>query len=223
MPRRAQTFATALAAVLLPAAAFAAAPPQRAAMPVVYELIINGESFAVEGDGVTKCRSKDRAGVVYEVAVRVAPTQRLRLGNVVFDYDRQTKVEPAGNAEQPGFKLTHELGFTLLVGLLGDRFEAKDRDEALSILSDSAAATYKELKVAGLTVGQPHERKFAGAAGRGVVIRYRDPQDFGHTALVYVLVGPQFTMSCVAEYLDRDSDDVLPLLQRTLESFRPAP
>jgi hypothetical protein len=53
-----------------------------------------------------------------------------------------------------------------------------------------------------------------------VVIRYRDGQDLGHTCLVYVLVGEKFAVSCVVEYLDRDSEDVLPLVKKTLDSFR---
>jgi len=81
--------------------------------------------------------------------------------------------------------------------------------------------TQKEAKATEVEVGKPQERKFAGAAGRGVVVRYRDAQQFTHTCLIYVLTGTKFTASCIAEYLDHDRDDVLPQIRKTLDSIRP--
>ena len=47
--------------------------PAAAASPVRYEVQINGENFVVEGNQLTTLRSKEKPGVSYHVAVRVAP------------------------------------------------------------------------------------------------------------------------------------------------------
>ena len=62
-----------------------------------------------------------------------------------------------------------------------------------------------------------------GLSARGVTIRYRDAKDIGHVYLLYVLTGPKFAATCVAEYLDSDSEDVLPLVKKTLNSVRAIP
>jgi len=160
--------------------------------------------------------------VSYQVALRVATTQRLSLNSVQFDYDWLSKVEQTGSRPQRSVRLTHELGFNMRITELGGPLGPTAQEEALKILTESLVDTYKQMKVAKLTLAKPQERKFEGAAGRGVVIRYNDVQDFGHTSLVYVLSGQKFTVSCIVQYLDNDSDDVLPLIRKTLDSFRPA-
>ena len=47
--------------------------------PVTYEVQINGESFPVEANRAVKVDSQEKPGVGYNVAVRVAPTQQVRL------------------------------------------------------------------------------------------------------------------------------------------------
>jgi hypothetical protein len=191
--------------------------------PVLYELMINGESFTVEGNRLVKLQSKEKPGASYEVALRVAPTQRMKLGSVQFEYDWLCKVERTGGREQRSVRLTHERGFNMLVTDLGDTpLEAEARDEALKILVESATESLKEPAVTKLDVGKPQDKKFEGAGARGVVIRCHDGQDLGRTSLVYVLVGAKFTVSCIVQYLDNDAADVVPVIRRTLDSFRPA-
>jgi len=52
--------------------------------PSLYELLIGGESFQVEANRVVKLQSKTHPGVSYEVALRVAPTQRVKLRSIQF-------------------------------------------------------------------------------------------------------------------------------------------
>lgn len=188
--------------------------------PLRYELVINGESFLVEENRLHKLQSKQKPGVTYEVALRVAPTQQLKLNSVQFEYDWLSKVEDNRQPTRRSVRLNHELGFTMLITELGKLPGLEDQDAMLDTLAKLAGKTFAKTQIEKLQQGKPHSRKFAGAAGRGVVLRYRDRQDLGHTCLVYVLVGPEFAVSCVVEYLDDDSEDVLPLVKKTLDSFR---
>ena len=197
------------------------APAQSITPPSVYELLIDGESFLVEANRTAKLQSKQRPGVSYEVALRIAPTQRLRLNSVQLEYDWLTKVEDDHKRPRRFVRMTHELGFTMMITDLGKPLPPKAQDEILDILTESLAGTYRDLKVGNLEVGQPRQRKFVGAAGRGVIIRYRDAQQLGHTCLVYVLGGPKFCVSCVIEYFDDDFEGVKGLLKKTLDSFQP--
>jgi hypothetical protein len=208
--------------VALAAAALAGAPQPAEQLPLWYELMINGESFLVEANRAVKLESREKPGVSYEIALRVAPSQRLKLANVQFEYDRLSKVEQSGGKQQPSARLTHELGFTMLITDLGQSLEPKAQDETLRLLTESVTATYKKMNVAKLQVAQPHDRKFDGASGRGAVVYYRDAQDVGHTCLIYVLGGAKFAVSCLAEYLDNDAEDALPLIKKTLDSCRPS-
>jgi len=205
------------AAAVLAAAATARAQPS-AGPPLRYELMINGESFIVEANRAVKLRSKGKPGVSYEVALRIAPTQRLKLNSVQFDYDWLTKVEDDRRAVQRSVRLTHELGFTMLISDLGRALETDSWNQALKILTESVTETFREMKVQKLQVGKPHQRKFKGSTGRGVVIRYLDADQVGHSCLIYVLVGEGFAASCIIQYRDNDADDTLPLVKKTLDS-----
>jgi hypothetical protein len=204
-----------LAAMALHAAAGEPAP----AAPVTYEIQVNGESFLVEGDRVVTLTSQQHPGTSYEVAVRIAPMQVVRLGNLRVEYDRNAQLELSGDREQPGAKITHELGFSILLNQLAGPVDPKRRAETLELLSGSVAETYKEMKVEQLEVDRPHQRKFEHSTGDGVRIRYRDAQGFGHTSLVYLVTGEGFAASCIVHYLDNDADNVLPLVKRTLDSI----
>jgi len=210
-------------AVCFVAAVSALAQPGDEVRPSVYELLINGESFQLQANRLVKLQSKKKPGVSYDVALRVAPTQRLRLNTVQFDYDWLAKVEDDRQKQQRTARLSHELGFSVLITDFGTPLDSKSRDEALKILTDSVTESYRQLKVTDLAVDKPHQRKFGEADGRGVVFRYRDEQQFGHTCLVYVITGPKFAVSCVVQYLDDDFEDVRSLLLKTLNSFRPLP
>jgi hypothetical protein len=191
--------------------------------PLTYELQINGETFLVEANRETTLESKRKPGVRYRVALRVSPTQRVRLNSIVFDYDLPAKVELDANRDGGTVRITHELGFSVLLGDLGHPLSKKEQEEALKVLVDSVTATLREMKAEGVNVTEPHERKFAGSAARGATIRYTDAKGLGHVYLLYVLSGPKHAATWVVEYLENDADDVLPLIRKMLDSVAAAP
>ncbi len=189
------------------------------AAPVTYELMINGESFSVEENRVIKLQSSRKPEVEYEVAIRVAPMQQLRLATCQLDYDWLARVDVDRKKPLQTVRIRHELGFTMLITDLGQPLEAKAQSELLDVLAQSLAASFQEMSEK-VETSKPHTRQFAAAVGRGVVVRYTDKQGYGHTGLAYVLSGANFTATCVVQYLDADKDDVLPLIKKTLDSFR---
>jgi hypothetical protein len=216
---------TVLGAIVAPALVFAqvalAAPPANPP-PITYEVIVNGESFLVDANRVARLESKTKPGVIYEVAVRVSPVQRLKLSTLQFQYDQGTKVEDNRQSQRRSVKLEHELGFTLLITDLGKTIEAESRDKALEILTQSVMNTFRTLgvKEEGTKVERLRDYQFTGAEGRGVRIQHHDAEGIAHTTLVYLLVGKTFTGTCIAQYLDGDSKDVLPLVRKVLDSIQ---
>ena len=210
-----------LASMVVLAASPKTARSQATTPPSVYELMINGESFLIEANRLNKLDSPKQPGVRYEVALRIAPTQRLRLNSVRFEYDWLARVEDDHKRRQRTVRLTHELGFSMRITDLDRPLQPKSRDEVLKILTESVTDTYQGLEVKGLEVGQPRDQRFTGTAGRGVTIHYRDGQNLGRTCLIYVLGGPEFAVSCVIEYSDDDFDHAKGLLRKTLDSFKP--
>ena len=214
-----------IAALLAVAAMTAIGPPSRAEppaeSPLTYEVQINGESFLVEANRQVKLESKARPGVTYTVAVRVAPTQRVRLNSIQFDYDLPAKVKADARGESRSARVTHELGFSVLLCDIGRPLNSKTQEKALEILAKSVMTTLREAKAKGLEISEPHQRKFDGSPARGATVRYRDAKGLQHVYLVYVLSGPNHAATCVVEYLENDSDDVLPLIKRILDSVRP--
>ena len=61
-------------------------PTRAEGPPLTYEVVINGETFRVEGNRRVKLESKEHPGTSYDVAVRVSPTQHRRLDSVELDY-----------------------------------------------------------------------------------------------------------------------------------------
>jgi hypothetical protein len=198
----------------------AGAQPAPTTPPLSYEVQINGESFVVEANRVVTVESKKQPGSRYTVAVRLSPAQTVSLGSFQFDYQLPAKVEENGKPGNRSVRLTHELGFSILLGDLGPTLPPKDQEATLKILTDSVTAALRESKDTAIDVSVPHTRNFDGSAARGLTIRYRDGKNFDHVCLVYVLTGPTFAASCVVEYLEHDSDDVLPLIKKTLDSVR---
>jgi hypothetical protein len=193
-------------------------PPQ----PTLYDLIINGETFQIQPNRVVKLKSQRLGGPTYEVALRVAPVQRVCLENLSFDYDLPAVVEKRGPGEGLSAKVRHELGFTLLVNDLGRALAPDQQTQVLDRMVDSARAAFLELAGRDVVVEKPYQRKFASMSATGVTVRYRDKQNLGHTCLLYVFAGDRFAGSCLVQYIDRDEDDVLPLVKKTLDSLRPA-
>ncbi len=195
--------------------AMAAKPPE------LYELVINGESFTVEANRVLKLESRQRPGTDYEVALRVAPIQRIKLGHCQFEYASLFDVSEQNADGQRSVTLNHELGLTMLITEIGGPLEPDSQAKALQILTQSVQDSLSEADRQRVSVSKPQSRRFGESVGLGVVIRYEDAQQVDHTWLAYVLVGKSFTVTCVTQYLDRDADDVLPLVRQTLESFCP--
>jgi len=189
------------------------------AEPTIYELMINGESFLVEGNRAKKLESKQKPGVVYNVALRIAPTQRHKMGQVQFEYHWLCKVTDDRKKPHHSVRLRHELGFSMLITELGGALEPKVRDEVLKVQVDSVAEGLAELKVKDMKIGEPFSNKSQNNSRQGVVIHYNDEEGVAHTCVVCVLVGSDFTVSSVVEYLDENSKDVIPLVKRTLDSL----
>jgi hypothetical protein len=212
------------AVLTLTAIAAIGAPPRAeptALPPSTYEVQINGETFLVEANRQVKLESKAKPGVTYTVAIRIAPTQPVRLNTVQFDYDLPAKVKADARGENRTARLTHELGFSVLFCDLGRTLDSQAQEQTLETLAKSVTTSLRDAKVKGLKISETHQRSFNGIAARGETVRYRDAKGLEHVYLLYVLSGPDCAASCVVEYLEHDSDDVLPLVKRILDSVRP--
>jgi hypothetical protein len=212
-----------LIGVSLTAGPSAGAESGSAAPPTTYEVQINGENFLVDANRVVNLKSKQEPGVSYDVAVRVAPTQRIRLNTLQFDYEMPAKVEDDRKRETRSVRLTHEMGFSILLGDLGRPLEPEAQQSMLKLLVDSVTAELREEKATGIDISAPHQRTFDGSSARGITIRCRDAKQIAHVYPVYVLTGPTFAATCVVGYLAQDSADVLPLVKKTLDSVRAVP
>ncbi len=198
-------------------------PPGGADQPVVYELLINGESFLVEGNRVVQLRSEQDPDTEYEVAIRLAPTQQYRMPTLRFTYERPAILERDTEGDHNVVRLVHELGFTMLIHDLGGMIDEEAQEQALDILAESVADSFREMDAREVRMGQSHSRQFGNNTGHGTIIRYRDAEGLGHTCLVYVLAGDNFSATCVIQYLDGDQEDVIPRVRKTLDSFQAVP
>jgi hypothetical protein len=201
--------------------ALASAQPGPSDMPTTYDVIINGEAFRVEGNRTAKLQSKEKPGVTYEIAIRVSPTQRVRLNTVEFEYELPAKISDDRGKVQRTVQVRHELGVNVLITDLGGPLPAKSEAAVLKALTESLSDSFRKENATDLEV-TPSRGKFEGASGLGSKIHYKDASDRGHTCFAYVLSGEKFTLTCVVQYLDSDSEDILPLLKRMFNSFRPA-
>ena len=202
--------------------------PQRAAgqiqgsgaLPLTYELTINGETFTVEADRQTKLESRDNPGVTYDVALWIALEQRVRLNSLRFEYDWPAKVTDDRRKPHRTVRIEHELRYTLLITDLGGPLTPEARDKALKILQESTVESFRraEVEQGPVALLKPHE--FAHSMGHGFMIRYSDREGFAHTCLAYVLSGANFAGYCVVEYFDADAAVVLPRVRKTLDSIR---
>jgi hypothetical protein len=190
--------------------------------PLTYELLINGENFVIQANQFSRLESQEKPGVVYEVAVRIAPQQRVRLKNLCFEYAWPAKCEVEGRGPQPTARIRHELGYTILITDLGRSMEEETKPKALEILSTSAVESFTGTGASQIRVSQPHQRRFGHCDGRGVVIRYQDQQDVEHVCLVYVLTSEDFASSAIVHYLDVHADTVLQQIKAALDSVRAA-
>jgi hypothetical protein len=189
--------------------------------PTLYELAINGESFTIEPNRSLKLHSKQKPGVVYDVALRVAQVQRIALNNLQLDYDRGYEIsdDPAENVRTVTLK--HELGFTVVVSDLGGPMDEPGRRQVLARLQKSMEQSFREDQTEHLKTAARHERRFTHAPAEGVTIQYHDARGRAHSCLIYVLAGKTFTASAIAQFQDADHQTVLPLVKKTLDSIGP--
>lgn len=190
--------------------------------PVTYELMINGESFTIEANKMVTLRSEKQPDVAYDVALRIAPIQHITVGSVGFDFDWLSRVKIESGGDQPTARLDHELGFSLIVTDLGHAISPEGLVPLLKLVTDSVVETFRERQARQLVIAAPHTPDLDGVEGRGVVIRYVNGEGVKHACLVYVLTGPNFTVSCVVQYLEANFEEVRDLIATTLNSFEPA-
>ncbi|NQT17501.1 MAG: hypothetical protein HQ582_32400 [Planctomycetes bacterium] len=201
----------------------AAESPGSGTPPLKYELMINGESFLVEANRQVKLESQEEAGVTYEVALRIALEQSVRLNTFQFEYDWPARVEDDRGEDQRTAGIQHELGYLMLITDLGHplKADAKEAEEkAFAVIRDSTLQRFREAGMKEIAVTEYKSREFAGSLGRGAMIRYQDTQGADRTCLVYLMTGPSFTGYSTIEYLDADQHDVLPRARKTLDSIR---
>jgi hypothetical protein len=191
--------------------------------PQTFELTINGEKFRVQVDYPLKLQSRGQPGTSYDVSLRVAGTQSLRLNKLRFDYEMPARVTDDGGAAQRVISLKHDAGFTFLLTDLGQPMDAKDYGELLKGLAEALSKSFRAQKVEKLTTGNPTEAAFERCKGQGIEIRYDDAQGQGHTCRIYVVGDAKFTATCVIQYAKADEDEAWPLAKKTLDSLRGYP
>lgn len=210
-----------MAALALPVGWIAGAEPGSSTPPLTYELMINGETFLIESGRQHHLQSRRSPGTTYDVALRIAMTQPVKLDTFRFEYRWPAQVELDRRGGQQSVRIRHELGYTLLISDLGRPDPARPVDETLKIVRESVVEGLRESGIDQIDVGPAHSHPFPAAAGRGVVIRYRGKQGSDQTCLVYLLTGEQFVASCVVQYFDAQAEDVLPQVRKTLNAIRP--
>jgi hypothetical protein len=201
----------------------APAPGQSASgqPPLTYELVIDGESFLVEADRQLTLQSKETPGRTYNVALRIAPQQRVELNTLQFNYDWPAEIEVDRKQFRRTAKVRHELGHTMIISDLAEPLDEESTGEALRILQESVTDSFRQSGLENVRVAEPHTQKFEHAAARGVVIGYQDSDGVKQSCLVYVLNGEGFSGSAIVQYFDEEKESVLPLIKRTLDSIRP--
>jgi len=201
----------------------AAQTPGSGSPPLAYELVINGETFRVEANRQVKLESQEKPGVTYDVALRIAIEQSVRLNTFRFEYDWPARVDDDRGRLQRTARIRHELGYSMQITDLGYPLKADSEEEAFGRIRDSTLKRFQDAGMNKIAVSEYKSREFAGSLGRGAMIRYRDPQGANRTCLVYLMTGPTFAGYSTIEYLDADQDDVLPRARKTLDSIRALP
>ncbi len=205
---------------LLTAARSLAAEGETPTPPTTYEVVINGESFRVEGDRLTKVQSPRKPEARYELVVRIAPTQVLRLNTVRLEYDMPADVFDDRGHQQRTVEIRHQLGFSVLLTDLGGPLDAKEQEAVMKARIDSVVKLHHD---AAPKVSDAYAAKFAGAVGQGKTVRYTDAREKGHTCLVYVLGEGKFSVACIVQFLDDNKKEVLTPVKKVLDSIAALP
>jgi hypothetical protein len=193
----------------------------RPAEPLLYEIIINGEAFTVDASRSNKLESQKMPGVTYDVALRVAPVQRLVLNTLQFDYDRGFAVTDDHGRDVRAATLQHELGFSIILTDLGSKLDDARRRQVLDAVVQSMEKNFQRESPAELSVSRPEPQKLPNVSGEAVQIRMRDKQGNQRLCHVLLLQGDGFSCSAVIQMLAEDAADSLPLVDRTLHTIKP--
>jgi hypothetical protein len=200
----------------------ATAQPRPGEPPVTYEVQIDGESFQVQGNQrPTKVESKVKKGTTYEIAIRVARNQHLRLNSMQLEYGMPAKATDDKGRELRIAQIVHELGFSIALTDMGGLLDSKHQDELLKAVADDAVRRYTDRKAVKVSQTDPKVIKFGSSDGKWLRINYTDADGTARSCMILVLSGKAYTVSAVAEFRDQDKDDALAWVKSALESIRP--
>lgn len=188
--------------------------------PTMYEIIINGETFAIEGNREVTLDTKQKKGTQYKVALRLAQLQRWVLNSVQFDYDLGFDVDDDGDAGVRTAKLSHELNFTLSVTDLGGGLAAAAQQEVLEKLAEAMTKRLAAERAKDIKTLKPFTRKLRQVAVRGLEISYTDSDGFGRGCMIFVTESNKLCCTCTLEYPSPDMDDALAIAEKTIGSLR---
>jgi hypothetical protein len=198
------------------------AQPRPSEPPVTYEVQIDGESFQVQGNQrPTKVESKVKKGTTYELAIRVARNQHLRLNSVQLEYGMPAKATDDKGRELRIAQIVHDLGFSLALTDMGSLLDDKHQDELLKAVADDAVRRYTDRKAVKISQTDPKVIKFGSSDGKWLRINYTDAEGAARSCMIFVLFGKAYTVSAIAEFRDQDKDDALAWVKKALESIRP--
>ena len=193
---------------------------EKSVQPLLYELVINGESFSIEANRTIKLESRKNPGLAYDVALRVAQVQRLVLNSLQIDYDRGFQVADDQGRTVRTATLRHELGFTLIASDLGRSYDAAGRQQALEALANSVQTSLRAEQAGEVKTTELPANQLPAATIHARRMRYTDKLGTARTSLIYILGDESFTAACIVQLLDTDAADVLPLVKTTLNSLR---
>ena len=187
--------------------------------PLLFELVINGESFVVEANRQTQLKSTKNPGTTYDVSLQLATNQQWLLNDVRFKYDGRFAVNDDGSNSNRTATLEHELGFSMVVMDLGKApDDPNEREKLAQRLADSIAGSYRNGGATDLTISKPAAKKFEHSAGYGLTISYTDAGE-KLFADVYVLVSGGKACAVILNYKQADAGDARPIAQVTLDSI----
>lgn len=205
---------------LIVAAGWAAGRP---VPPGTYELSINGEPFVVEANRRTTLVSRNSPGVKYDVALRIAPRQRLALRTLALAYDRGFAASVEEGEGLATATLAHELGFSVIVTDLGTALDGPQREKYMQGLVEAMRTTALATAVGPIEISAAAPTDAKSARGEVVVLRWKDRGDLSRACGIYVLNVGKTGCSVVATMLDEDAEDAQPMVEAILDSLEARP
>jgi hypothetical protein len=209
-----------IAASIIAWAGPAGAQPRPDDPLATYEVQIDGESFRVEGNQ-RPVKVTSKKGASYNLAVRVAMTQILRLNSIRMEYGMWSRVVDDKGKDIRFVQILNDLAFSLQVTDLGHALNESQQDKLLETFVTDTGKKYREQKATDLKKVGPVMRTFGVSSGKGTKITYKDEGGVAHTTMVFVLSGDGYTVGVVAEFRDHDFEDAMPWINAALNSIRP--